>query len=94
MPSKNKRRSHDSYTRDDAAEFVKYLGCWRLPNQETALERRSDYDYLCLLNKLIEVNKTREPYWNNGRMYEPARWETEFAIAALAELALKLGIKQ
>lgn len=91
MPSRDKRRSHDSYTREDAAEFVKYLGCWRLPNQETALERRSDYDYLRLLHKLIEVNKNRLPYFSNGKLYDPAGWEMEFALAALAELAVKMG---
>lgn len=94
MPPTYNRRGHYSYNRDDAAEFVKYLGCWRFPNQDDALERRSDHDYLRLLNKLIEVNKTREPYWENGRMYEPARWETELALAALATLAIKLGTGQ
>lgn len=94
MPSKNKRRSHDSYTRDDAAEFVKYLGCWRLPNQETALERRSDYDYLRLLNQLVQVNMTRQPYWANGRMFDPGAWEIEFAMAAMMEIYKKIGTAQ
>lgn len=91
MSPKEKRRAHDSYTRDDAAKYVKYLGCWRLPNQETALERRSDYDYLRLLHKLVEVNKDRLPYFSNGKLYDPAGLETEFALAALAELAMKMG---
>jgi len=48
-----------SYDKPHAERFVKYLGCHTFMNPVDAIKRRDPAEYRQLLQKLIEVNRTR-----------------------------------
>jgi hypothetical protein len=55
-----RKRGHDrNYGRKEAIKFVELLGCWTAANPEGAVHLRGQAEYISLLHRLIEVNKTR-----------------------------------
>ena len=77
------RNDNHDYTRHHAMEYVHYLGCWWSPNKDVAILGRDPREYIRLLKKLIEVNRTR-----NDKI---GRWESLAAEEQLERLGDKWG---
>jgi hypothetical protein len=65
---------HKHYGRFEVQRYVKFLGCWSFVNPTDAVKRRDPQEYRSLLQRLIEVNRTR---WDNIGFWEVQAAERE-----------------
>lgn len=87
------RKSTYAYDENEAAYFIKYLGCHKYADPVTAVRRRDPHQYrLDLLERIMKNKMTRTN--GDGELDESARWENAAALAELEKLGEKLlGIK-